>query len=264
MKSGNERIYQTRNFKLFHQNVPKKQLAHHRHEEAHLFIPLEGTIQINIAEKDFKIPAGQMLFVSAEIDHSFLANNKSGERLILQFKEDPKKFKALKAKSVLLPLNQLIKTLCLSLFPSASTPYASTIEKLILEVLEVSLHEQVQGGENAMFLIQEKILGCSQPALKSIFQFMEEDAALTLETICKKGGTSLRSLTRLVKNEIGLSPKELYTFFRVQRACRLIHEGQLGLTAIAFECGYASLSQFINNFKKWTGQRPSDFKSRIS
>jgi AraC-like DNA-binding protein len=261
MKTGSERIYHSKNLKVIHQNVPKKHLSAHQHEEAHLFIPLEGTVQVRMHDKIFTIPAGQMLFISGSVEHSFYAHNKSGERLILQFREDAKRFKPFKSKAVLLPLNQLMKTLCFNLFPSVQMAFAAHMEELLLEILAASLQAQVQGGENAMFATQEKILGTAQPMLKQLFILMEEELDLSMETMAKKVGTSSRSLTRLVKTELGLSPKDLYTFFRVRKACEMIHEGRFGLTAIAYECGYASLSQFITNFKKWTGQKPSEFRA---
>lgn len=136
----------------------------------------------------------------------------------------------------------------------------ASIGELILEVLVENLTLQTEDNDNIMFRIQEKVSSTDHPEIKKICTVLEKEMELSIDDIASETGISKRTLTRLVQQEIGLSPKELYTFFRIQKACELIYQGQLGLTAIAFECGYNSLSQFIENFKRWTGLKPSEFK----
>ena len=261
MKKGMERIYKGEGFTVYHQNFPKKQLKLHSHNEAHLFIPLEGAVELTVDEIAYKVQSGKMIFISGNVEHSFSSDSETGERIIIQFEEHlNKKFKSQKGKVVLVPTHPLIKDLTLNLFPYSQSPFAKGIEQLILEILTENLNLQTTSNDNILFSTQEKILKSGNPQFKKVVQVMESELELSVEDIADKVGTSKRTLTRLIQDEMGVSPKELYTFFRVQKACDLIFQNQLGLTAIAYECGYSSLSQFIENFKRWTGQKPSEFR----
>lgn len=253
MQKGKERVFKARGFHLYHQNFPKKQLGKHRHKEAHLFIPLTGTLIITVGDIDYKIKAGEMMFVGASVDHSFEALGEDGERLILQV--DNFKFK--KEVSIL-PLNHLIKDLAMNLFGHENESYTSKMTNLIYEVLKSSLDKDKDS--NQLFRTQQLILSIQNQQLRKIVKVLEQNPENSLTEIADVCGLSTRTLSRLTKEETGLSPNELHTFYRIKKASELIYQGELGLTAIAFECGYNSLSQFIQNFKLWTGSKPSDFK----
>ena len=47
MKKGTEKIYLGAGFTVYLQNLPKKQLETHTHKEAHLFIPIEGHLEVD-------------------------------------------------------------------------------------------------------------------------------------------------------------------------------------------------------------------------
>jgi AraC-like DNA-binding protein len=69
---------------------------------------------------------------------------------------------------------------------------------------------------------------------------------------------STRNLSRLFMDELGLTPKQALSQYRVLRAQELLLAG-CGVTETAYEVGYASLSQFIALFRQVTGRLPSEF-----
>lgn len=255
MKKGKERIYSGHGLTIYHQNFPKKQLKKHSHKEAHLFIPLEGVIEIEVDDVIYKVSSGQMMFVGGSVDHNFQAMGESGERLILQIE----KFK-FKSDVSILPVNHFIKDLSLNLFIHSHEVYASSMVKLLLEVLSSSLDLEKKNVQNRLIATQEKILTARNPQIRDVLKVMEQNLEFSVNEVAKESGLSVRTLGRLTKDETGLSPNELHTYYRIQKASELIFQGHLGLTSIAYECGYNSLSQFIENFKRWTGSKPSEFK----
>lgn len=261
MKKGTERVYRGEGFTVYHQNIPKKQLKTHAHNSAHLFIPLEGHLELEIKGMIYKVNSGKMMFVSGLVPHSFNSTSEAGDRIILEFDESlNKKFKAQKGKVVLLPTHPLLKELILNLFPYAQSKFALSVGALALDILIENLSLQTNAPDNILFRTQEKVLNTQSPDLKKVISLMGNEFGLSIDEVAKQVGLSKRTLTRLVQDDLSLSPKELYTFFRIQKACELIYQEEFGLTAIAYECGYQSLSQFIENFKRWTGLKPSDFK----
>jgi AraC-like DNA-binding protein len=56
----------------------------------------------------------------------------------------------------------------------------------------------------------------------------------------------------------GMTPKQAVTLCRVREAQRLLKLGRATVTDVAFEVGYASVSQFITTFRRVTGRLPSE------
>jgi AraC-like DNA-binding protein len=253
VKKGTERIFRNHGLTVYHQNFPKKQLQEHSHDEAHLLIPLGGSLELDVDGITYVVKAGQMMFVGGSVEHTFRAKGESGERLILQLD----KFKY-KSKISILPLHELLKELIMSLFSYKEEHFCESIVKLLTEILSDLLNNQKLHSKNELFITQQKILTSQNEQLKKILTVLEEDLEISMPEVAEKCGVSPRTLGRITKDETGLSPNELHTYYRIQKASELIFEGRLGLTAIAFECGYSSLSQFIQNYKNWTGSKPSE------
>lgn len=253
MKKGEERVFKKFGLAVYHQNFPKKQLKAHAHDDAHVMIPLEGSIQLDVEGITYEVKPGQMMFIGGSVEHSFMAKGESGERIIFQID----KFKY-KSKVSILPLHSLLKEIAINLFSYQDENFCQSLVKLVNEILLSALDNQKNHSTNELFLTQQRLLTSQNEQLKRIAKVLEGNLEISMPEAAAQCGVSPRTLSRITKDETGLSPNELHTFYRIQKASELIYEGRLGLTAIAFECGYNSLSQFIQNFKIWTGSKPSE------
>lgn len=256
MEKGKERVFQKNGLTLYHQNFPKKQLKKHSHKDAHLFIPLQGAVTLEVDHINYQVKSGQMMFIGGSVEHSFSSHGEIGERLILQIEKI--KFKS---KVSILPVNQLLLSLVMSLFSYAGESYIKAMVSLVVEILTSDLTKEDEEAINDLFKTQQKILTVQNAQMKKLVSILPLHLESNIAEVAAKAGLSSRSLSRLTREHLGLTPNELHTFYRIQKATELIFEGKLSLTEVAFECGYNSLSQFILNFKKWTGSRPSDFKT---
>lgn len=256
MEKGKERVFKKNGLTLYHQNFPKKQLNKHSHKEAHLFIPLQGSVTLEVEGVQYQVKSGQMMFIGGSVEHSFSSVGEMGERLILQIEKI--KFKS---KVSILPVNQFLLSLVMNLFHYAGESYIKSLVSLITEILTSDLTKEDKEASNDLFKTQQKILTVQNTQIKKVVSLLPLHLESSLAEVASKAGLSPRSLSRLTREYLGLSPNELHTFYRIQKATELIFEGRLSLTEVAFECGYNSLSQFILNFKRWTGSRPSDFKT---
>lgn len=91
--------------------------------------------------------------------------------------------------------------------------------------------------------------------------FCSVGGADTIKTFCKANGISPRTLERLTKKYIGLSPREYISLARLQEAVRgMIDNPQMPLTAQAYEYGYFDQPHFTRAFREKLGRTPSDFK----
>jgi AraC-like DNA-binding protein len=65
-------------------------------------------------------------------------------------------------------------------------------------------------------------------------------------------------------NQDGTSYEQLVDEVRRESAVRLITEGQLSLTSIAYELGFLDPSSFTRAFRRWTDMSPTAFRRQVS
>lgn len=86
------------------------------------------------------------------------------------------------------------------------------------------------------------------------------DANLKIRELAKRVGLSQRRFIQVFTKEVGLTPKLFYRLQRFQRAFWSLRRIPAPDWAeLAFECGYFDQSHFINDFRGFSGLRPSEF-----
>lgn len=92
---------------------------------------------------------------------------------------------------------------------------------------------------------------------------MGSDANLRIREIAKRVGLSQRRFIQVFTKEVGLTPKLFYRLNRFQRALASLRQNPTPEWAeLAFDCGYFDQSHFINDFRGFSGLRPSEFISQ--
>ena len=96
--------------------------------------------------------------------------------------------------------------------------------------------------------------GGSEP-LAAAIDIIAETVETPLKTpeIAARVGTSERTLTRLFRRELGMSPGKYAALFRLRHAKYLAEETRLSLEDIALRCGYASAPSLCRCYKAQFG-----------
>ena len=82
-----------------------------------------------------------------------------------------------------------------------------------------------------------------------------------LSELGKVASLSVEQLRRLCQQQLGRSPIQQVTYLRIRRAVDLLISTDNKVEIIAYEVGYENPFTFSNAFKRWTGKRPSDYRS---
>ena len=138
-----------------------------------------------------------------------------------------------------------------------------------------SLHDQFQTCFNVfeMRTLFESYLSNSLTTridgpylVNEIFSYMDSsEGMISVSNICKTFNISARSLQRIFKDEIGISPMELLQIFRINKAIKMINcPEEHDLTEISYLSGYYDQSHFIKDIKKITGDTPGKIKDSKS
>lgn len=83
---------------------------------------------------------------------------------------------------------------------------------------------------------------------------------LTIDDILKNIPLSKYHFIRIFKQIIGVTPYHYLTNYRINAAKILLRSEDISIGEVAERCGFADTSNFINQFKKHTGQKPLEYK----
>ena len=94
-------------------------------------------------------------------------------------------------------------------------------------------------------------------------KFIEEhsDEKLSLRRVAKAVNVHPNYLSERFKQVIGMNFVEYVARTRFERACKLLRDGDLRISEIAFAAGFQSLSQFNRVFKKFSRKSPTQFRA---
>jgi len=87
------------------------------------------------------------------------------------------------------------------------------------------------------------------------------DEELSLRRVAKAVNIHPNYLSERFKQVIGMNFVEYVARTRFERACKLLRDGDLRISEIAFAAGFQSLSQFNRVFKKFSRKSPTQFRA---
>lgn len=106
----------------------------------------------------------------------------------------------------------------------------------------------------------------SEPRLARALAAMQSDYARSwsLDDLAKKAGLSRAGFALNFKKWIGITPLEYLAQWRVQIACELLKDGDKRVTEVANAVGYESESAFSVAFTRIVGDRPGQYRRRMT
>lgn len=100
--------------------------------------------------------------------------------------------------------------------------------------------------------------------LRAVWHTVARDLAddWSLARLAKLAGMSTKHFTRLCLQSLGRTPAQHITALRLQQAAFLLTTTADKVETIAHQVGYHSLFTFSHSFKKFTGNRPSEYRGK--
>ncbi|MBN7776632.1 helix-turn-helix domain-containing protein [Nitratireductor aquimarinus] len=88
------------------------------------------------------------------------------------------------------------------------------------------------------------------------------DPDLTLERLARRVGIPGRQISQAINRRLGRNVSQEINQWRIREAMALLEETDRPVTAIMFDCGFQTKSNFNNTFRRVTGLSPSDWRRR--
>ena len=85
---------------------------------------------------------------------------------------------------------------------------------------------------------------------------------ISIPDIASYVGVDRSHLYTVFKQVIGVSPKDYLTDYRIRKACSLLREPALSITAVANSVGFENNLYFSKVFRKRMGLTPSDYRKQ--
>ncbi|MGZ3789433.1 MAG: helix-turn-helix domain-containing protein [Bacteriovorax sp.] len=241
-------------FEIYHYNFPEEKLITHSHIEAQIIVPLIGKTELEIDGVHYQLLPGNIGIVPPNTEHSFLSQDKHGERIVCYF------LQSLWSKHIDSPinsgvyhLNPLIKELLFYLLLTPNSDHSNEIIKTMLLILKESL--DLGKMQTINLQVDDKQIKLAIHAIEKSYNHK-----INFQELALKCGLSQRDFNRKFAKLVGITPKQLQTHFRIKNAKKLLRDKNKSVTDVAFMVGYQSVSQFIQYFRIETGRLPTEFK----
>ena len=234
---------------------------------------MEGSKIIHLEESDIYLEPKEMCFLTQ--DNYFMseriAENSSYRSLIIYF-DDRFVFDLLLKYKIIINStdeNSIIKLNFAqdSLLDNNIFLFQEYINKrldnnlLKLKIEEIMLHS-LRINKNLFSSFIRAVTSTSQNRIKFILE-SNIDLIQNLDDMCNLTRLTPHRLRRYIKKEYNLTPKVWIDSKRFEKARLMLKNTDKTITEVSIECGYATVSWFISQFKKHYNQTPKEFRYKV-
>jgi AraC-like DNA-binding protein len=227
----------------------RDRISWHYHEVHQLVNPSSGVLAISAATGTWVVPPQRAVWIPAGVPHAHEAHGPTQMRtLIFPASTDP-----LNTESpVVLAVSPLLREIILALSTDATPPYTHRQRRALERVGLDQLRRVSQ--------LPVRLPALTDDRLCAVAASLQENPAdeRTLNDLGKAVGASERTLSRLFRQEAGMTFPQWRTQFRLQHALVLLADGT-PVTTTALACGWSNPSAFIEAFRNAFGTTPGKF-----
>lgn len=257
----------------------------HSHPELELVYIKESYGKRIVGNSVEQFVPGDMVFLGSDIPHVWLndeiyyqgISTLKAKAIVVYFNKDifgPTFYEQKETKKITNLFIQAEKGL--SITGKTNEKIAKKLEKLItkqnFEII-VGLFEilSVLSESNEINFINNEAYSpinnqSKNDRLSDVFEYVKENykEEISLIEIAKIANLTPTSFCRMFKLKTKKSFVEYLNAIRVSNACKLLIETDLGISEIAYECGYKTASNFNQLFKKLTGTTPKEYRKKAA
>ncbi|MFF2851421.1 AraC family transcriptional regulator [Streptomyces sp. NPDC058001] len=230
--------------------APGESIDAHRHDDHQIIYAGSGVLAVTTEVGTWFAPGNRAIWVPAGCVHSHRAHGHLALHLLgLPPEVNPLGLDAPTVLSVGPLLRELI--LACTRDPHDDTPERMRLRAVLLDQLRASPQEPVQ------------LPAPTDPRLRAVCDLLHDDPAdpRTLAALASTAGAGERTLSRLFRQELGMTFPQWRTQLRLYHALRMLAD-DLPVTTVAHRCGWSSTSAFIDVFRRAFGYTPGTHKRR--
>jgi AraC-like DNA-binding protein len=221
----------------------------HYHDQQQLVYPSSGVLAISTELGTWIVPPQRAVWIPARVAHAHQAHGPTQMRtLAFPAAVDPLGL----GSPAVLTVSALLREIIVALTSAAEPPYTAR-QRADLE--RVALDQVRRVGQ-----LPVRLPALADDRLQAVEEFFRRDPAdpRTLAALGAAVGASERTLSRLFRQQAGMSFPQWRTQFRLLHALILLASGT-SVTSAALACGWSNPSPFIEAFQHAFGTTPGRF-----
>ena len=217
----------------------------HWHDENQIVYASRGVVAVHTETSRWIAPAHRALWIPSGTVHSHRAYGVTRLHL-LGLTQNPLQLHEPTALAVSPLLRELL--IAYTELDDRETPAGKRMHMVLLDQLAAASERPV------------RVPAARDPRLAAVCAALETDPSDNrgLDALGRSASVSGRTLTRLFRDEMGMTFPQWRTQLRLYHALRLLAEGQ-PVTAVALRCGFATASAFIDVFRRSLGHTPGSY-----
>ncbi|WP_030338240.1 helix-turn-helix transcriptional regulator [Streptomyces sp. NRRL S-1022] len=223
------------------------EIAAHRHDEHQIVYAGRGVLSVTTSTGSWVAPATRAIWVPAGTVHAHQAHRDLELHLVgLPVQENPLHLDVPAVLSVSPLLRELLITYTLT--ENDESPERSRLRAVLLDQLHASAQQPLH------------LPTPTAPLLRSVCDILWSNPAdnRTLAELGREVGASDRTLSRLFRNDLGMTFTQWRTQLRLHHALVLLAHNT-PVTRVANQCGWSSTSAFIDVFRRAFGHTPGTY-----
>jgi AraC-like DNA-binding protein len=225
------------------------------HARGHLVYAARGVLTVHTERGTSIVPANRVAWTPAGFTHHHRAHGDTDMRIVFLA---PSLARRIPDRPAVFLASDLAREVLLALTgPGADDPAPDYSPSARARLLRVLVDELGEAHEQPLHLPEPH-----DDRLQAVARMLSENIADTtsLAELGKPIGASTRTLSRLIRNELGMTFYEWRTQLRMYHALVLLADGR-DITQTAYACGWANPSSFIAAFSDVMGTTPGRYRT---
>lgn len=246
--------------------------AWHFHREFELTLITHGTGTRFVGDCVEEYGPGDLTLIGPELPHTYQSSPGTSrhEAVVVQFRRDflgPEFFDRPEFAGVAALLERAARGLSfphhdVSLAELGAMPPSERTVALLAALVRLSHSAEARPLASDHYLPSRN--DATRDRIDAIVGLLHDayTGPVALEEVARAAHMAPASASRFFRRTTGLTITAYLSMLRVSAACRLLRETDRGITAIAADCGYPSLSNFNRRFREQKGMTPREYRAR--
>ncbi|GAB4020364.1 helix-turn-helix transcriptional regulator [Spirosoma migulaei] len=237
---------------VYHEELGRFHSDWHQHPWSEFIYAENGFVHLHVAGKKMVLPSWYGAWIPPDTLHEIWSDSPALHMRAICFSTDET---SIRHELAVFPVSPLLKEMMRYTEKWNRVDQADFQETTFLYALQNLLPEEMTKS------IQVCLPSTSHVKLGQLLNYIQQHLheKISIERLAHQFGFSVRTLSRLFTQELGVSFSSYCKLARIMKALELMETENNNVSEIASAVGYESLATFSNNFLEICGNRPIYF-----
>lgn len=237
---------------VYHEELGRFHSDWHQHPWSEFVYAENGFVHLHVAGKRVLLPGWYGAWIPSNTLHEIWSDSPALRMRAICF---PAEEISINHELAVFPVSPLLKEMMRYTEKWGRADQADVRETTFLNALQHLLSEEMTKS------IPVYLPSTGHEKLGQLLDYLQQrlHEKISIELLARQFGFSVRTLSRLFSQQLGVSFSSYCKLARIMKALELMETGNGNVSEIASAVGYESLATFSNNFLEICGNRPIYF-----